>query len=187
MWETKKEVNCIIKRIYILEQLTDLELAPHLATYDGDNFQMHTALRAEARQSPGWLPDTVRPIVHLRRSHFQRHRTTHLQGNLCLVNYVLFPLFCNNVAKEKKIVYCWTACVPLKWCHIYKELAFVGWAAELSMWAEPVKDLPNHLCHCKKTFCLFFTVAIVSSFVHLVPLNSGTRLSWTCGGLDLDN
>ena len=36
---------------------------------------------------------------------------------------------------------------PFKWCHICGEHAFVGWATELSVWAAPMKDLPNLLCN----------------------------------------
>lgn len=40
-------------------------------------------------------------------------------------------------------------CFPFECCHVCKENAFVGGAAELSMWVVPMKNLPNILCKCQ--------------------------------------
>ena len=55
-------------------------------------------------------------------------------------------LCCNN-ASGQYILYGWKASLfPFKWYYICEEHAFVVWAAELSMWVVPMKDLPNLFC-----------------------------------------
>ena len=63
--------------------------------------------------------------------------------DICLVYYffVVKMLLGNKCYTTGKPVF-----LSFKWCHICKEHASVGWAAEWGMWIAPMKNLPNLLC-----------------------------------------
>jgi len=45
--------------------------------------------------------------------------------------------------------------LPFQWHHIYEEQAFVGWAAELSMWGAPMKNDKSHCVAADSSLVLF--------------------------------
>ena len=58
---------------------------------------------------------------------------------------------------------------PFKWCHICKEHAFVGWAAQLSMWVAP------KMCQNSPILLLVFTLVLSCLLDWMIELSISNR------------
>lgn len=88
-----------------------------------------------------------------------------IQHNTQVRKFVFGRLFlCCNNASWKWILHRWKPVYPpFKWRHTCQKHAFVGWAAELSVWVAPMKNVTN-LCQvmlCDNASWIYFQRALL--------------------------